>query len=368
MTLRVRLAITLALVAVATAAAVAIATPVVVGRGFSQLDLTGVTPGHGQGAGPMAGMHNAQVQSDTVMTLVLVAIGAALVATLIGLVVAGVLTRPLGRLGAAAGRIAGGDLSARSGLASRTDELGALGRTFDVMADQLQRSEHARRRLFQDVAHELKTPLSVIDATSSAVLDGVYPHDDRHVGTIRDQARLLSRIVDDLRTVSLAESGDLVLSRSRVVAADLLGEVAAAFGARSDAAETRIRISAEQGLVVDADGDRLRQALGALVDNALRVAPVGTELDLGAEHAAPGMVELTVRDRGPGIAPEDLPHLFDRFYQADPARDRSSGTSGLGLAIVQAIARAHGGDVIAENAEGGGARFRLLLPALPSAA
>ncbi len=363
MTLRIRLAITLALVAIGTAAAVAIATPVIVGRGFSQLDFTGVTPGRGQGTGPMAGMHNAQVQSDTVMTLVLVAIGAAIVATVVGLVAAGILTRPLGRLATAAGRIARGDLAARSGLASRTDELGALGRTFDIMATELERSEHARKRLFQDVAHELKTPLAVIDATSSAVLDGVYPHDDRHIGTIREQARLLSRIVDDLRIVSLAESGDFALTRAPVGVANLLADVASAFRAQAEEAGVGIRITADSGLSLNADGDRLRQALGALLDNALRVAPAGTELDLGAALIPPAMVELTVRDHGPGIAPEDLPHLFDRFYQADAARDRSSGTSGLGLPIVQAIAQAHGGKVTAENAADGGARFRMALPA-----
>jgi len=362
-TLRVRLAITFAFVAIATAAAVAIATPVVVGRGFAQLEATGELPGRGQGAGPMAGMHAAQVQSDTVMTLVLVAIGAAVVATILGFVAAGILTRPLGRLAHAAGRIANGDLTARSGLAHRADELGALGRTFDGMADELQQAERTRRRLFQDVAHELKTPLAVIDATGSAMLDGVYPHDDRHIATIRDQARLMSRIVDDLRTVSLAESGDLALNPSRVDVAKLLADVADAFRARAEAVGVQVAVGVEMPITLQADADRLRQALGALVDNALRVAPPGSMIELGARPGSASGVELTIRDHGPGIAPEDLPHLFDRFYQADAARDRSSGTSGLGLAIVRAIARAHGGTVSAENAEGGGARFRILMPA-----
>jgi signal transduction histidine kinase len=362
MTLRARLAIAFAFVAVATAAAVALATPVVVGHGFAQLDLGEGTSGRGQGPGPMAGMHNAQIQADTVTTLVLVAIGAAVVATIIGLLAAGILTRPLGRLAHAAGRIAGGDLSARSGLAERNDEVGALGRTFDGMAEELQQADRTRRRLFQDVAHELKTPLAVIDATSSAVLDGVYPHDDRHITTIRDQARLLSRIVDDLRTVSLAESGDLALSRSQVDAAALLADVAGAFEARAQRSGVRISIEVHEPITLSADIDRLRQALGALVDNALRVAPPGSTLDLAARRTADG-AELTVRDHGPGIAPHDLPHLFDRFYQADAARDRSIGASGLGLAIVAAIAQAHGGAAMAENAESGGARFRMVLPA-----
>lgn len=362
MTLRVRLAITFAFVAVATAAAVAVATPVVVGRGFSQLEAAGDLPSRGQGAGPMAGMHAAQVQSDTVWTLVLVAVGAALLATVLGFVAAGILTRPLGRLAHAAGRIAGGDLAARSGLSDRGDELGELGRTFDAMAGELQAAEQTRRRLFQDVAHELKTPLAVIDATSSAVIDGVYPHHERHMATIRDQARLLSRIVDDLRTVSLAESGDLPLHRSSLSVAGLLDEVADAFRARAESARVQIATGSDAAITLHGDADRLRQALGALVDNALRVSPPGSSLELEARPAPKDAVELAVRDHGPGIAPDDLPHVFDRFYQADAARDRTSGTSGLGLAIVQAIARAHGGVAGAENAEGGGARFRLILP------
>ncbi len=363
MTLRVRLAITFAIVAVGTAAAVAIATPIVVGRGFARLEQEGLAPGRGQGPGAMAGGHYAQVQADTVLTLVLVAIGAAIVASVIGLVAAGLLTRPLGRLAAAARRIAGGDLSARSGLAARGDELGSLGRTFDQMASELERSEAGRRRLFADVAHELKTPLAVIDATSSAVLDGVYEHDERHLATIRDQARLLSRIVDDLRTISLAESGRLAIQPVPVAARGLLQETASAFETRAAAASVRLSVDADPALLVRADRDRVRQALGAILDNALRVAPAGSALELSAAPATAGWVELGLRDHGPGIAPDHLPYLFDRFYQADSARDRSSGSSGLGLAIVQAIARAHGGSVHAENAEGGGARFRLILPA-----
>ncbi len=364
MTLRIRLAVAFAFVAVGTAAAVAIATPLVVGRGFARLELDAVTPGRGQGMGPgpMAGVHNAQVQSETILTLVLVALGAAVLASIIGFVAAGLLTRPLSRLAGAAQRIAGGDLAARSGLASRADELGKLGRTFDGMAAELERAEAGRRRLFADVAHELKTPLAVIDATSSAVLDGVYDHDERHLTTIREQARLLSRIVDDLRTVSLAEAGKLVVDAVPVPARSLLEAAAAAFEARASGASVRISVAADPALLVAADADRLRQALAALLDNALRVAPAQSVVELGAERRRDGFVELTVRDHGPGIVADDLPYLFDRFYQADAARDRSSGTSGLGLSIVQAIARAHGGTVGAANAPDGGARFTLRLP------
>ena len=126
------------------------------------------------------------------------------------------VAKPLERLEAAAAAVAQGDLAARSGLADRGDEIGSLGRSFDAMAADLERGEASRRRFFQDAAHEMKTPLAVIEATAAAVMDGVYDHDDRHLVTIREQARLLGRVVDDLRTISLADAGALPLSLGAV--------------------------------------------------------------------------------------------------------------------------------------------------------
>lgn len=369
MSLRFRLAAGFAVVALATAAAVALAAPFVVGRGFerfqAEMVAQGVEPGQGmgQGPGPRAGIHAAEIERETTLTLVVVAITAAAAASLVGLALAGRVARPLRELEVAAAAVSGGDLGRRSGLAERTDELGALGRSFDAMAAELERTEAGRRRFFQDAVHELRTPLAVIDATTSAVLDGVYPHDDRHLDTIRDQARLLSRIVDDLRTISLAEAGALPLERRPVDTRALLDEVGRTFAARADRARIRIDVTGRPGLAVIADRDRLRQALAALIDNALRHTPDDGTIGLAASLVG-STVRLEVTDTGPGIAPEDLPHVFERFYQADPARDRAAGTSGLGLSIVSAIVAAHGGRVGAESAGGGGARFWLELPAV----
>jgi signal transduction histidine kinase len=381
MSLRVRLAIGFAAVALATAAAVAVAAPIIVGRGFAQLQQAEATAtpvtgsgagaqgrgmgaqGSAGGAGPMAGMHASQVQAETETTLVVVAILAALVASALGAAAAGWLTRPLARLESAARGVAGGDLSQRSGLAARHDEFGSLGRTFDGMADELERADAVRRRLFADVAHELKTPLAVIEATSSAVLDGVYTADPEHLRTIRDQSRLMARIVDELRTISLAEAGQLALTRSPVDVRALLRDVAHDFEAR--ATSTTVRLSAATGdpLTASVDRDRLRQALAAIVDNALRFAPHGSEVLLEARREPDGSVRLAVRDTGPGIPPGDLPHVFERFYQADDARDRTTATSGLGLSIVRAIARAHGGAAGAANLPDGGAEVWVSVPA-----
>jgi signal transduction histidine kinase len=361
--LRVRLAAAFALVAILTAVAVAITAPSIVGRGFAAMQADGTTgPGRGPGAGPMAGIHAQQVQQETTLALVAVAVIAVGVASLLGFVIASRMTRPLGRLEASAAAVARGELDARSGVGDRTDEIGSLGRSFDSMAAELQATEIARRRFFQDAAHELKTPLAVIDATTSAVLDRVYPHDDRHLETIRDQSRALARIVDDLRTVSLADAGVLPLRHESVEVGPLLARVARDLGARATAAGITLDAPAVSGLALTGDPDRLRQVVVALTDNAIRHTPAGGWIRLEARPAGHSVM-VAVVDSGSGIAPDDLPHVFERFYQADPARDRGTGSSGLGLAIVRAVVEAHGGRVRAANEPGAGARFELELPA-----
>jgi two-component system sensor histidine kinase BaeS len=364
MTLRVRLAAAFAAVAILTGVAVAISAPTIVGRGFAAMQSDGITgPGRGpgQGQGPAAGSHAAQVQQETTLTIIAVAVIAAGVASLLGIVIAARMTRPLASLEASAAAVARGELGVRSGLGDRQDEIGSLGRSFDAMAADLEATEVARRRFFQDAAHELKTPLAVIDATTSAVLDGVYPHDDRHLGTIREQSRLLSRIVDDLRTVSLADAGVLPMRRERVDVDALLASIAGDLDARLAGAGVRLETRGGSGLAVTGDPDRIRQVVVALIDNAIRHAPEGGWIRLEV-HAVDGRVRLAVVDSGPGIAAGDLEHVFERFYQADPARDRATGTSGLGLAIVRAIVEAHGGYVRAANEPGAGARFEVELP------
>lgn len=363
MSLRLRLALTFAFVALITAAAVALATPTIVGRGFAQIesDASGAAgPGPGRGPGPMAGMHAQQIQQETTVTLITVAIAAAAGASLIGVLLAQRIAGPLSTLGGAAEAVAHGDLGRRSGLGNRGDEIGSLGRSFDAMAGELQQAQAARQRFLQDVVHELKTPLAVIDATTTAVIDGVYEHEDRHLETIRDQSRLLARIVDDLRMIGLAESGDLPLRKGPVAVRGLIDTIAQSFSARAQASGITLDADASPDLVVIGDVDRLRQVLGALVDNAIRHSPRGGAVAIEARPAG-GRVRVSVHDSGPGIDPADMPYLFDRFYQADPARDRSTGTSGLGLAIVKALVEAHGGTTGAENDPAGGARFWIAL-------
>jgi len=305
---------------------------------------------------------SSDIATDTILKVILIAVGAALVASLLGLVVADRLVRPLRQLQDAAKSVAAGELEARSGLAARTDEIGELARSFDAMAGALQASEVGRRRFLQDAVHELRTPLTVIEATASAVIDGVYALEPRHLETIRAQGRLLSRVVDDLRTISLAESHALELRPEPIDAGAALRDAASGFGARAERDGIRIDLDAPETLVAEADPERLRQMLGALVDNAIRHTPQGGAITL-AGTATDGVVRFDVRDSGPGVATEDLPHVFERFYQADPSRDRARGSSGLGLAIVKALAEAHGGSVGVQNGPQGGADFWIEIPA-----
>ena len=380
MSLRWRIAIGFALVALATAAVIALATPPIVNQGFNDLDLDSDGVPIASPAATPAGATSGQAQQITIIRLILAAIGAAAVASLFGLLAAGRLVRPLTKLESAAAAVARGDLGSRSGMAGRSDEFGQLGRTFDSMAGELQAADDTRRRFLQDAAHELKTPLAVIDATSSAILDGVYTPERRHIETIRDQSRVLARIVDDLRTISLAEGGHLHLERRQLDLRAMLESVAAGFEARAAGNSIKLLVEGPQGIVVEADPDRLRQVVGALVDNALRHTPEGGSVRmtvaatvaangphpvLVAGRAAPAkpMVRLAIEDSGPGIPADSLPRIFERFYQADPSRSRGTGTSGLGLSIVRALAEAHSWRVGAENRAEGGARLWIEMPA-----
>ena len=391
MSLRWRIALGFALVALATAALIALATPPIIGQGFSELDndrdgATAVTAtatlatgseDEGDNAAPVQAPPADtadQVQQSTILRLILAGVAAAAGAALLGRFVAGPLVRPLTRLEQAAASLARGYLSQRSGLAERGDELGQLGRTFDSMAGELERADESRRGFLQDAAHELKTPLAVIDATASAILDGVYSPDRRHIETIRDQSRVLARIVDDLRTISLAEGGHLPLERRVVPVAKTLSSVAAGFEARASTGGVALSVDAPGGLAVDADPDRVRQIVTALVDNALRLTPKGGAVRLTAALAVVGpargsarrAVRICVEDTGPGIPAEALPHIFERFFQADPSHSREAATSGLGLSIVEALAQAQGGRAGAENVPAGGARLWFELPSAPT--
>ena len=228
------------------------------------------------------------------------------------------------------------------------------------MAAALQRADESRRHFLQDAAHELGTPVTAIQTTASAILDGVYEPERRHLETIRDEARLLARIVDDLRTIALAEVRQLPLAVEDVDLVAITRSTADAFSAAAAARGCRVIVRGAGPVVARGDPDRIRQVLAALVDNALRYVPDGGEVRV-VTVVAGDRVQALVEDDGPGLG--DHPErVFDRFYRADATPDRAAGHAGLGLAIVRALVEAQAGSVSATNHPAGGASFRIELP------
>jgi two-component system sensor histidine kinase BaeS len=262
------------------------------------------------------------------------------------------LARPIEAVSRAAGRVAAGDLTARAevpSLARQPAEVRGLAHDFDAMAASLQRLEAERTSMIADVAHELRTPLATLSLRLEAATEGVLQVDAEEAATLLAQTRLLSRLVDDLRTLSLAEAGRLTLTPERL---DLRDPVRAAVAAHAPAARRRnVALRAElptDPLPVEADGDRLLQVLHNLLENALRVSPDGGEVVVLATDRG-GRAHVTVRDGGPGFAVDPPEAIFERF-ERDRRRDTRGGSgSGLGLAIVRTLVELHGGDVVARR-------------------
>jgi two-component system, OmpR family, sensor histidine kinase BaeS len=295
---------------------------------------------------------------------------AALTAGLIGgglsLVLAALLTvrlaRPIQILKQGAERLAGGDLSQRVSIAA-DPEMASLGQAFNQMAASLQQAETQRRALTADIAHELRTPLSIQRAHLEALQDGIYPLSPGNLEPIIAQNHLLTRLVEDLRTLALAEAGQLALDCTRVDLEVVAHRAVERFLPQASGKQVEVVYEepASPPGPVRADPARLEQILGNLLANALRHTPSGGRVWLTVAPNSAG-ASLSVRDSGPGIPEDALPRLFERFYRADSSRSREEGGTGLGLAIARQLARAHGGDLLAANHPAGGAVFTLTLP------
>jgi two-component system OmpR family sensor kinase/two-component system sensor histidine kinase BaeS len=275
------------------------------------------------------------------------------------------IARPLADLMDAADAVASGDLHVHISEESPGD-FGRLAQTFNRMARELERAEEQRRNLTADVAHELRTPLHIIQGNLEGLVDGVYQPTVEHINAMLDETRWLARLIDDLRILSLAESGQLVLHKEVIAVDELLTDLSTSFSGQAEAKGIRLCIAGNdklEGVTVNADEGRLYQVLGNLVVNALRYTPPGGTITLQGERV-PGSVRLIVCDTGKGIAPEDLSSIFDRFWRGDPARSRTEGTGGgLGLAIARQLVLAHGGRIEVESLPGQGATFIVQLPA-----
>jgi signal transduction histidine kinase len=230
------------------------------------------------------------------------------------------------------------------------------------MAESLSRMERARRNQTADIAHELRTPLTVLQGTLEAMLDGVYSTDGENLQAVLSQTRTLSRLIEDLRLLALADAGKLHLAKDCLDLEAFLGEVVEAY--QPQAREQRINLVLETPPELPAvcvDRDRLSQVMGNLLSNSLRYLPQGGHVKVEVERGVQEVVIAAIDD-GPGVPPDDLGHLFDRFWRVDPARQRASGGSGLGLSIARHIVEAHGGRIWAQPTPGGGLTVRFSLP------
>lgn len=254
--------------------------------------------------------------------------------------------------------IAEGDLSARVP-DSKSDMFSELFKRFNKMAGELERSDQQRRNLTSDIAHELRTPLHIIQGNLEGVLDGVYEATSEHINNTLDESKLLARLVDDLQTLSLAETGQLPLHPTRFLLADLMADLTSSFSAQAKSQGVDLFTSiADSKQELTADYDRLNQVLSNLVSNALRHTPSGGKISIEAESISSRerSARILVRDTGSGIESADLPFIFDRFWRADKSRTNRTH-SGLGLAISKQLILAHKGTIDVESEIGRGTKF-----------
>lgn len=271
--------------------------------------------------------------------------------------------RPLRQILGAIDAVAEGKLSVRVPN-DNSPQFGELIKRFNKMVGELERAEQQRRNLTADIAHELRTPLHIIQGNLEGLLDGVYQPTPEHLNATLDETRLLTRLVSDLQTLSLAETGQLPLHPTRFPLADLLQDLTASFAAQAAAGGVDLKTRlANPDQSITADYDRLNQVMSNLISNALRYTPPGgmISIEAGAGSSEGHSARLSVQDTGSGIAAEDLPFIFDRFWRGD--RSRSERThSGLGLAIAQELIHAHGGRIEVQSKVESGSTFIIELP------
>ncbi len=281
-----------------------------------------------------------------------------LIVLLVGLRVLRRVTLPLGDLVDAAERVAEGDYTAR--VPERGPrEVRTLARTFNSMIARLQANEMQRRNQLAEVTHELRTPLTVVQGNLEGLVDGIYPLDREHLEPILEETRLLSRLIEDLRTLALVESGTLKLQKEPTDLPTLIGETVASLRPQADAAGVQLQVDTPDLPLAQVDPARIRQVLFNILANALRYTPRGGSIRVRAlaEGGRDKRIVISVSDTGAGIPAESLPHIFERSFKS-----RDSGGSGLGLTIAKNLVNAHGGEIQAESPPGRGTTIRLTLP------
>ena len=294
-------------------------------------------------------------------TLIYGALIGAVIALLLGIFLSRTLTRPIRELTQATHAISEGDLSQQVTVRS-SDELGELARAFNKMSTELSRSVNTRKQMTADIAHELRTPLSLILGHAEAVHDGVLPPTRENFEIIREEATRLEHLVNDLRTLSLADAGELSISLQTIDPRRWLQEIASLYQYQTQRKNIPLELDIAASLPnLEVDPGRMTQVLTNILDNAMRHTPEGGRIVLSAWQTE-DHVELVVQDNGPGLSAENLERIFERFYRIDASRQRQDGGSGLGLAIAKSIVQAHNGQLSAESEAGQGLRVIIKLP------
>jgi two-component system, OmpR family, sensor histidine kinase BaeS len=312
----------------------------------------------GQMIGPLETQYLSAVNNYLWIAGVLAVVAAAVIAVIFSRQI----TAPVSRLSAAAERVKNGDLSQRV-RAGSADEVGVLSRDFNAMVDSLETNRDSRRKLMADLAHEMGTPLAVLQSNLEGIMDGLVEASPAQIASLHQETILLSRLVKDLRVLSEADSGRLALISSTGDVAEVVEGVVDAM--KNEAARRQIALALEapgRGLKVNFDRDRVSQVVANLLTNSLRYTPEGGQIKISVRpHSEGRYVLVSVSDTGQGISAEDLPHIFDRFYRGKVGTKRADG-SGIGLAVVKELVEAHAGTVWVESRDGEGSTFLFTLP------
>lgn len=356
--LRVRLLMANLVVVGVALGTVAVAVSLV-GPGYFA-DAMGHRPGDTMGALMDAATRGAFV--DAVRNaLIAASLIAVVTAVVVSLAVSGRIAGPVGRLAAAAGRIAAGHYAERVSVAG-DDEIADLAGTFNAMAGSLEATERRRMQLVGDVAHELRNPLSTLDGYLEGLEDGVIAPTDETWRLLRGETARLTRLVNELAELWRAEAHQLPLKIETVDLAAVCRDAAESFAPVAESRQIALRLDLPASAPARADRDRVVQIVSNYLSNAIRYSPAGSSVTVSARLEGNGAT-IAVADRGPGLSPDQLPAVFERFYRIDPSRTRALGGSGIGLAIVRALADAMGGRAWAESEGlGHGSRFIVELP------
>jgi two-component system OmpR family sensor kinase/two-component system sensor histidine kinase BaeS len=284
----------------------------------------------------------------------------------IGLLLMRRMINPLSEVIAASQAVSQGDLTARVPVDARNDDLSALSDHFNHMAEELERADLQRRNLFADIAHELRTPITILRGRLEGILDGVYSPDEANIAPALEETYLLERLVEDLRLLALAEANQLRFDMKPVRLSELTETILGLFSAQAGERNVQLYLEAEADLPeVMVDPQRFQQVVGNLIDNALVYTPEGSTVEISI-HRKENNVELSVSDGGPGIPEDEIAHVFDRFWRGEKSRARSTGGAGLGLSIARQLVEAQGGRITARNRTPQGFEVSIVLPVNPN--